>query len=140
MEIGYIGGTFDLLHWGHIELFRRVKERSHIVVVSLNTDDFVARYKGAPPVMRLHERQLAVEAVKWVDHVMVNRGGEDSRPAILEARATTVWHDDSWKGESLMEQMGFDQAWLDEHGIKMDYVPRTVGISSTEIKDRLRES
>jgi len=131
----YIGGTFDTLHPGHVNLFKRAKELG-TVIVSLNTDEFTTRFKRKP-VMNLAERMAMVEAVRYVDEVIVNDGCEDSRPAILKSRATHILHGDDWTGDSLMKQLGLDQAWLDEHGIEMMYLPYTKGISSTAILERI---
>lgn len=131
----YIGGTFDLLHSGHIELFRRASKHGK-VVVSLNKDEFAARYKRKP-VMPLNERFAVIEAIKYVDEVMINSGDEDSKPAILEARATHILHGDDWTGESLMKQMDLTEKWLKEHDIEMYYLPYTPHVSSSKIYEAI---
>lgn len=135
MTRAYIGGTFDLLHAGHIETLRCAKEMFGYVIVSANTDEFAARYKRRP-VLSLAERMEMLRACRYVDEVVVNHGNEDSRPAILESGATHVVHGDDWMGESLMRQMGMTQEWLDEHGIQFAYFPLREGISSSEIRRR----
>lgn len=127
----YIGGTFDMLHPGHLILFYRAKEMGK-VIVSLNTDEFACRYKRCP-VLSLADRMMMITALRCVDEVMVNEGDEDSRPTILKARATHVVHGDDWTGDALMKQMQLSQEWLDTHGIEMLYLPYTKGISTTDI-------
>lgn len=130
----YIGGTFDVLHPGHVMLL----ERAHALgrtIVSLNTDAFAARYKRAP-IMSLAERKIVVGACRYVDEVMVNYGCEDSKPSILYARATHVLHGSDWTGPALMAQMGLTQRWLEAHGIEMLYLDYTVGVSTTDILKR----
>lgn len=136
----YVGGTFDLTHYGHFALFKRAKDIAATVVVSLNTDEFNERYKGRKPLLSLRERTAACLACRYVDAVTTNIGDEDSKPAILATRADVIIHDDSWTGEALMEQMGLTYEWLDEHGIDMVYFPRTEGISTTNLIERVCEA
>ena len=58
---------------------------------------------------------------------------------MLEACATHFVHGSDWTGDSLLRQLGVTQEWLDEHGITMVYIPLWKGISSTEIRRRVRE-
>lgn len=127
----YIGGTFDLLHPGHIELFENARAYG-TVIVSLNTDSFCERYKRKP-VMNLAERARMISSLKCVDEIVINIGDEDSKPAILDAKATHILHGNDWHGEGLMKQMGLTEEWLQEHNIKMVYLPYTEGISTSDI-------
>lgn len=135
MTIAYVGGTFDLFHHGHVRLLKAAHEAFDEVVVALNTDEFAERYKRKP-VMSLHERMEVVEACRYVDRVVVNLGCEDSRETILWSGATHIVHGDDWTGPELMTQMGFDQAWLDVHGLEMWYPSYTKGISTTSLIER----
>jgi glycerol-3-phosphate cytidylyltransferase len=138
LTVAYIAGTFDLLHYGHVRLFRRAKERFDRVIVAVNRDDFVARFKRRP-VMNLEERMEMIAACRYVDAAVVNVGDEDSRPTLLTSHATHFIHGSDWTGESLLHQLGLTQAWLDEHKIEMVYFPYTQEISTTMILARLRE-
>lgn len=136
--IVYTGGTFDLFHSGHARLLKRCKELAGVgqVVASLNTDEFVATYKE-PPICSLEERMETVAACRWVDKVIVNTGGADSRPAILSVNPDFVVVGSDWANKDYYNQMGFTQAWLDEHRITVRFVPYTENISSSIIKARL---
>jgi glycerol-3-phosphate cytidylyltransferase len=135
----YVGGTFDLFHPGHIRFLERCQEFGK-VVVALNTDEFAARYKRRP-VLSLAERHDLLESCKYVDKVFVNIGNENSGQTIdmmpVDIRISHIAHGDDWTGESLMQQLGIDQAWLDRRGIKMLYIPYTAGISTTDIIGRI---
>ena len=74
----YVPGTFDILHWGHIELFKKAKEHG-TVIVSLNNDAFVERFKRKP-ILNYREREEMLNACKYVDEVIRNSGDEDSNP------------------------------------------------------------
>ena len=85
-QIVYTGGTFDLFHSGHanfLRLCRKLAGDDGKVVVSLNTDEFIQEYKGKPPIMSYQERKAILLACRFVDEVVVNVGGADSKPAIL---------------------------------------------------------
>lgn len=136
----YSGGTFDLLHWAHIELFKRCRELAGPdgkVVISLNTDEFIADYKGKSPVMSFAERKAVIEGCKYVDEVIANVGGADSRIAIEYVNPDLIVIGSDWARRDYYEQMNFTQSWLDERGIGLCYIPYTKGISSTAIKKRL---
>ena len=67
----YTGGTFDLFHTGHVNLLRQCKEIGDYVVVSLNTDEFIYRYKGEYPIISYEERKDVLLSCKYVDEVVV---------------------------------------------------------------------
>jgi glycerol-3-phosphate cytidylyltransferase len=136
----YTGGTFDLFHWGHVELLRRIKEmagKDGQVVVSLNTDEFVEEYKGKKPVMSYDERATVLNACRYVDEVVKNVDGKDSRTSILLANVDFVIVGTDWCERDYMKQMSFTREWLEEHSIGFGYIPYTIGISTTDIKKRL---
>jgi glycerol-3-phosphate cytidylyltransferase len=136
----YSGGTYDLFHWGHVELLRRLKDmagKDGQVIVALNTDEFVEEYKGKKPVMSYDEREAVLKACVYVDEVVRNTGGEDSRPTILAVDADFVVVGTDWCERDYMKQMSFTREWLEEHNIGFGYIPYTSGISSTDIKKRL---
>lgn len=127
----YIGGTFDLLHSGHIKLFKSAHDLGY-VIVSLNTDGFAEEYKRKP-VIPLKDRIAVIGSCQYVDEVIINAEGKDSKPAILASKATHILHGDDWTGDSLMTQMGFDEKWLKKYGIELFYLPYTEGVSTTEL-------
>lgn len=147
----YVGGTFDLLHPGHVWLLERVKAHVDLVVVSLNTDEFNDRYKDRYPIMSLQERMRMVRALRVVDGVMINEHGEDSKPGVLTAArignpgerqwpVTHVAHGADWRDDSLMEQLQFTPEWMDEHGIEMLYIDLSEAMNTTSIRQRVIDS
>jgi glycerol-3-phosphate cytidylyltransferase len=138
----YTGGTFDLFHWGHVELLRRIKDmagRDGQVIVSLNTDEFVEEYKGKKPVMSYDEREAVLLGCRYVSEVIKNVGGGDSRESILDADVDFVVVGTDWCEKDYMKQMSFTREWLEEHNVGFGYIPYTAGISTTEIKKRLTD-
>lgn len=135
------GGTYDLLHTGHLYVLRTARSlagRDGEVVISLNTDEFVAAFKGHRPVQPYLERSEVLAACRYVDRIVLNIGGADSR-LVLEAVMPDVllagrdwWSEDDSR---YCHQMGFTRAWLDERGIRLVYMDRLVpGRSSTNLR------
>lgn len=137
----YTGGTFDLFHSGHVNLLKRCYEIAGggQVIVSLNTDEFIQEYKGKPPVCSYEERKAVLESCKYVDLVVPNYGGVDSKVAIEVVKPNYLVIGSDWAKKDYYSQMGFTQEWLDERGIGLTYVPYTNTISSTDIKKRLNK-
>ena len=137
----YTGGTFDLFHVGHLNLLKRCREIAGWtgqVIVSLNTDEFVYKYKGKNPVIQYEDRKAILESCKYVDLVMENYGQEDSKKSILLAQFIDVVAIGSdWARKDYYKQMNFDQDWLDSQRISLIYIPYTSGISSTQIKEKI---
>jgi glycerol-3-phosphate cytidylyltransferase len=137
----YTGGTFDLFHVGHLNLLKRCREIAGWtgqVIVSLNTDEFIYKYKGKNPVIPYEDRKAILESCKYVDSVMENYGQEDSKESILLAQLIDVVAIGSdWARKDYYKQMNFDQDWLDLQRISLIYIPYTSGISSTKIKEKI---
>jgi len=136
----YTGGTFDLFHVGHVRLLERCREisgESGTVIVSLNTDEFIEQYKGKPPIISYQDRAEILLSCKYVDQVIWNSGGADSKPAILSVKPDVIAIGSDWARKDYYKQMDFTQDWLDKLNISLIYIPYTQGISSTDIKTRL---
>ncbi len=131
----YVPGTFDCLHVGHINLFDYAASLGS-VWVGLNPDWFCEQYKRRP-VYSLEDRMRIIESLRQVDEVIVNAGGYDSKPAILECAPTYIVHGDDWTGKAYMDQLGVDSQWLMNRGITLMHPPYTKGVSTSRIIDKL---
>lgn len=140
MAIVYTGGTFDLFHSGHVNFLRQCKilaGASGKVIVSLNTDEFIKRFKGKPPIYSFQERQELLLGCRYVDNVISNIGEEDSKISIELINPDIVAIGSDWATKNYYEQMQFTQEWLDSKKILLVYIPYTAGISTTELKERI---
>lgn len=134
----YVGGTFDLFHYGHARFLEQCSKRGK-VIVAINTDDFCERYKRKP-ILSLGERLESVKSCKWVDDVVVNIGDEDTGLTIdlvKDKKISYIAHGDDWMGPALLSQLGITKEWLDSRDIKMMYIPYTKGISTSDIIGRI---
>jgi glycerol-3-phosphate cytidylyltransferase len=134
----YTGGTFDLFHRGHVNFLRQCKEIGDYVIVSLNTDEFIHRYKGEYPVVSYEDRKEVLLSCKYVDKVIPNSEGEDSKPAILDVNPKFIVIGSDWAKKDYYKQMNFTQEWLNENGYMLIYIPYTENVSTTLIKKKLK--
>ncbi len=132
----YTGGTFDLIHSGHVN-FLRACAAIGTVTVALNTDEFIAEYKGKPPVMSYEERFEVLSEFRCVANIFPNIGGADSKKTIMQVVPDVIAIGSDWARKDYYKQMGFTQDWLDELNISLIYIPYTKGISTTELKRRI---
>lgn len=153
MSSVYTGGTFDLFHSGHVNFLRQCRkiadgvEYNPIiggrtvseVIVSLNTDEFIEEFKGRPPIYSYEERRQLLLACRYVDRVVRNNSGADSKPTIKDVKPDFIVIGSDWACKDYYQQMGFTQEWLDLQKIGLIYVPYTEGISTTAVKARIME-
>jgi cytidyltransferase-like protein len=134
-------GTFDLVHKGHLELLRACRDMAGEdgqVVVAVNDDDFVARFKGHPTIVPMADRMELVGAIRYVDAVCRNTGAEFADRVIAEVLPDILAVGDDWAPPAdYLGQLHVSQRWLDDHGVRIVYVPRTTGESSTRLRNRL---
>ena len=121
-------GTFDLLHYGHIELLRRAKEYGDYLIVGLSTDEF-NKLKGKKSYYSYNRRKTMLEATKYVDKVISEDSWEQKVSDIHKYNIDIFVMGDDWKGK-------FD--FLEAEGIQVIYLPRTPNISSTKLKKYLK--
>lgn len=120
-------GTFDLLHYGHINLLRRAKEYGDYLIVGLSTDDF-NREKGKESYFNYDERRQLLESCRYVDLVIPEYSWDQKREDCQKYWVDTLVMGDDWKGK-------FD--FLEQEDVKVVYLPRTPEISTTKIKEDL---
>lgn len=124
-------GVYDLLHIGHVELFRRAKEIGDYLIVAVQSSDVVLKYK---PESRLvystEERMYMVKSIRYVDCVVEYRD-VDTIVEDVEFDVFVVGPDQC--------HAGFQRAmaWCREHGREIVVLPRTEGISSSWLKERI---
>lgn len=121
-------GTFDLLHYGHINLLRRAKELGDYLVVCLSTDEFNWNEKQKRCYFDYEKRKKLLEAIRYVDLVIPENSWEQKASDIHEYHIDTFVMGDDWKGR-------FD--FLQDEGVEVVYLPRTPEISTTRIKQDL---
>ena len=121
-------GTFDLLHFGHLEILRRAKKMGDRLIVGLSTDEF-NQIKGKVCEIPYERRKQYLESLQYVDLVIPETCWEQKTADILNNNVDVLIMGDDWKGK-------FDE--LNSY-CKVIYLPRTKWISTTAIKELMRQ-
>lgn len=124
-------GTFDLLHYGHINLLRRAKALGDYLIVVISSDEFNWNEKHKKCYFTYEQRKALVEAIRYVDLVIPEESWEQKRSDMHEYHIDTFVMGDDWKGK-------FD--FLKEEGVEVVYLPRTPEVSSSRIKRDLYDA
>ena len=119
-------GTFDLFHVGHLNILRRAKELGDYLVVAVSSDKF-NEMNGKKAYHSVNDRVAILEAIEFVDEVIVEEGWEQKNSDIKEHNIDIFVMGDDWKGK-------FDDL---KELCEVVYLPRTHGISTTKIKQDL---
>ena len=122
-------GTFDLLHYGHINLLKRAKELGDYLIVALSTDEFNNIGKNKKCYFDYEKRKALLEAIRYVDLVIPEEDWEQKRNDMHEYHIDTFVMGNDWEGK-------FD--FLKEEGVEVVYLERTPEISTTQIKSDLK--
>lgn len=116
-------GTFDLLHVGHVRLLRRLKALGDTLIVGVSTDAF-NELKGKSSIYPFAERREIIEALGFVDQVIAEEHWGQKRDDVQTYNVDILAMGDDWVGK-------FDGI---SDSVEVVYLPRTEGISTTDIK------
>jgi glycerol-3-phosphate cytidylyltransferase len=117
-------GTYDMFHVGHVNLFRRIRERCDYLIVAVSSDEFNA-IKGKKSIMSFEDRCLLVRSCRYVDEVIAENTWEQKERDISDHSVDLFVMGGDWEGR-------FDHL---SSLCKVVYLPRTEGISSSQLKE-----
>ena len=129
VKIGYMSGTWDLFHIGHLNMMKRAKQYCDFLVVGVHKD---ASHKGKDTFIPFEERMEIVRNVKWVDQVIPSLP-EDSdvyKTGLVKYDMLFVGSD--YKGT---ERFNRYEEYFADKGVKIIYFPYTQSTSSTQIRN-----
>ena len=121
-------GTFDVLHYGHINLLKRAKALGDYLIVGLSSDEF-NRIKNKQSYYTYEQRKMILEACRYVDLIIPENDWDQKVKDVQELKADVFVMGDDWKGK-------FD--FLKPY-CEVVYLPRTLDVSSTKTKQYLKE-
>ena len=124
-------GTYDLFHYGHINLLRRAKSLGDYLIVALSTDDFNSIEKNKKTYFTYAQRKELIESIRFVDLVIPESNWEQKISDVHLYQIDVFVMGDDWKGK-------FD--YLKKEGVDVVYLPRTPEISSSQIKKDLYDA
>jgi len=121
-------GTFDLLHYGHLEILRRASLLGDKLIVGVSTDKF-NEIKGKTCVLPYQKRKELLDSIDYVDKVIPENNWDQKVTDIQDNDIDIFVMGDDWKGK-------FDEL---KKFCEVIYFPRTKGISSTKLRSILDE-
>lgn len=127
---GFLSGTFDLFHIGHLNLLRRAKQYCDYLTVGVHPA--TSTHKNKPVFVPLEERMRIVAAVKYVDRVVVTLDEDDDM--YFKEPYDMLFVGSDYKGTPRFERY---ERVLEPLGVKIIYFPYTQGTSSTQLRDAI---
>lgn len=126
-------GVFDVLNLGHINILTQAKKIGDYLIVGIQSDESVKNHKGSSPILTIKERVAQIEALPFVDEIIVY-DKIDQRDLWLSIKPDIIVQGDDYiHSADRTEALKF----LKDQKIRLVLFPRTQGISSTEIKKRI---
>lgn len=136
-KLGITVGVFDLFHTGHLNLLERCKEMCDELIVAICDDDYVRNIKKKEPIILQEDRVRLVNALKCVDKaVLVNIEETDDKMLLWEKFGFDVlFSGDDWKNS---ERYLKTEKQFKEIGASIEYLPYTKGVSTTDLKEKIK--
>ena len=137
-HVGYTCGVFDLFHVGHLNLLERCKEMCDILIVGVCDDDYVHDIKNKEPMIPDTDRVRILNALKCVDKAeLVDIATTDDKMLAYERfHFDVLFSGDDWKGS---ERYLRTEKQFETVGVKIEYLPYTKGVSTTELKNKMKK-
>ncbi len=131
-KVVFTNGCFDILHGGHIHIFREAKKRGDILIVAVNDDLSVKKIKGpSRPIFPLSERMEILEAVEEIDF-LVSFSEETPQTIIASLLPDVLVKGGDWKLDEVVGKSEVERA-----GGKVIIIPYLEGYSSSDIIERI---
>ncbi|HEY8389691.1 MAG TPA: adenylyltransferase/cytidyltransferase family protein [Clostridia bacterium] len=130
---GYTTGVFDMFHIGHLNILKKAKEYCDFLIVGVTTDELCNQVKHKNPVIPFEERKEIVKAIKYVDMV-VPQVNMDKISTHAKLQYDVVFVGSDWKGTKAWNE--YEKAFK-ELGVDVIYLPYTIGISSSKLREKI---
>lgn len=133
--VGYTDGVYDMFHVGHLHMIKSAKERCDYLIVGVHSDEVVYSYKHHYPVIKDKDRCEIINSIRYVDEAHINLT-RDKKALHDLYHFDVIFIGDDWKGT---ERWNKFEKELAKVGVRVEYIPYTKGVSSTQIKEYIKE-
>ena len=137
MVIGVTPGTFDLFHIGHLNLLKRARAQCDFLIVIVSSAERCFGYKNQRPIISDYDRLEIIRSCRFVDDVFLNSDSPELMAEVEWAAklgAKKFFLGDDWKG---VDRLAPAPQLLGKIGCELIFLPRTVGISTSDIIKRI---
>jgi glycerol-3-phosphate cytidylyltransferase len=131
-KIIYTSGTYDLAHFGHLNILKKAKALGDYLIVGVSTDALVSKYKKMKPIVCYKDRVAIIQELKCVDKVIKQEKFFDIKQ-LKKYNISTIVLGDDWKNKSFPEL----EQCIKKLNIQMVYVPYTRRLSTSKIKEKI---
>lgn len=133
---GYTAGVYDMFHVGHLNIIMNAKQHCEHLIVAVSTDEVVLKNKNKRPIINFEDRVRIVEAIRYVDEVVPQIDYLDKTSAAIKYGIDVMFVGDDWKGTEKWNRI---ESELAEVGVDVVYLPYTQSISSTILREKIKE-
>jgi glycerol-3-phosphate cytidylyltransferase len=131
-KVIYTAGSYDLFHYGHLNILLKAKTLGNYLIVGVSSDTLISSYKKLKPIICYKDRVAIVKELKCVDKV-IKQNSFFNVNQLRKYNIDIIVLGDDWKGKSFPE---LDKC-LKELKIKMVYIPYTKRLSTSKIKEKI---
>lgn len=131
LTVGYLSGTFDLFHIGHLNMLRRARQHCDYLVVGVHKD---ASHKGKQTFIPFEERVEIIRSIKYVDKVIPSEKEDSDVYTKNIVKYDKLFVGSDYKGS---ERFNRYEEYFKDKGVEIIYFPYTQGTSSTQLREAL---
>lgn len=128
-KIGYTQGVYDMFHIGHLNLINNAKKYCDYLIVAVNSDLLVEKYKNKKPIINQEDRRIIVANIKAVDEAVI-ACTLDKKIQLEKYKFDAIFIGDDWKGNSRWE---ITKEEMKARSVDVIFLPHTEGVCSTDL-------
>lgn len=125
-----------MFHIGHLNILKRAKQQCEYLIVGVTTDELCFKRKGKYPIIKQEERMQIIEAIKYVDKVVL-QDSMDKIKNVIKNNVDVVFVGSDWKGTSQWNEY---EIQFKKVNCDVIYLPHTDGISSTLLREKIKKT
>jgi glycerol-3-phosphate cytidylyltransferase len=126
--IGFLAGSFDVIHPGYIHMFDVSKKHCDYLVVALHDNPTTERTDKLTPILNVEERKLILQSIKYIDSIITYNTEEDLLKILIDTKPDIRFLGDDYIGKEITGG---------ELNIPIHYIGRSHGWSTTKFKNKI---